>query len=91
MDYRSPKDWHNGLLLDDKKSEELREILTKLTLRQCAVCHPFVEHHEHHVQEEEAQEHHLWEELEEDGIAAFEKAENDYSVNTTSTKEPTIS
>lgn len=44
-----------------------------LTVWKSTVSNPFVEHHENHVQEEKTQEHYLWDELEEDGVATLEE------------------
>lgn len=40
-----------------------------------AVCDPFVEHHKHHVQEQETKEHDLRNELEENWVATLEETE----------------
>ena len=46
-----------------------------LTLIESAVGDPLEEHHEHHVQEQQAQEDNLRQELQEDWVAALEETE----------------
>lgn len=58
-----------------KEKEDEGKCSCNLTLRESAVDDPFVEHHEHHVGEQQKQENNLRQELQDDRIAALEEAE----------------